>query len=375
MATKKSSFVLLGILVISAWVLGSAIQAGADLFDALIKAKEQMDLQATTETPLDVVWEAAQDAVQELGIVVGGKKFSENKGEIGGHIGQLDYIRVYVWQWVPGSTKIGIQARTALLPKTSKGYDHAYATKIMNTILGKLRSARNTPKADTSFTSTNKAEPQRTLGAPIEIAKYLSPVGQTATYQYQINLASRERKQASGRVVIKTLEKRAFNDKQVVPYRSELSDYSTGKNSSSLNYFVLDETGYYRYAEQTEEMVEPKVLSSPKYQFKAPFALNASWEEEGNTLLMRTRVSGTFVVVVEKIDDVVTVSAGSFENCLRLKSSCEVTNSKNQKVEVKVFNWFAPGVGWVKTIREERSSDPTLGDGGTMTWQLSSIQK
>ena len=30
MATKKSMWVLFGILVISAWVLGSAIQAGAE---------------------------------------------------------------------------------------------------------------------------------------------------------------------------------------------------------------------------------------------------------------------------------------------------------------------------------------------------------
>ena len=372
MTTKKSTVVLLGILVVSTWVPGSA--AGADLFDALIKAKTHMDLQGTTETPLDVVWEAAQDAVQELGIVVDGKKFSENKGEIGGHIGQLDYIRVYVWQLVPGSTKIGIQARTAMLPKTSKGYDHAYATKIMNTINGKLRSARNTPKADTSFTSTNKPEPQRTLGTPIETAKYLSPLGQKATYQVQVRWTSAEKKQTSWQYIAETMEKRTLNDKQVVPRRTESTNAKTGQQSSTLDYYVLDETGYYRYAEQKEDMVEPKILDSPNYFFKTPFALNASWEEQGNTILMRTKIPTTYVVIVDKIDDIVTVPAGSFENCLRIKFSCEVTNSKNQRVNVEGYDWYAPGVGHVKEIRKEKASDPAIGDEGTMTIQLSSIQ-
>jgi hypothetical protein len=80
-------------------------------------------------------------------------------------------------------------------------------------------------------------------------------------------------------------------------------------------------------------------------------------------------------MIMEKNDDTVTVPAGTFQNCLRLKGVCDAANKKDQKVQAELYIWYAPDVGWIKTLRKEQSSDPSLGDGGTFTNQLLAIDK
>ena len=71
---------------------------------------------------------------------------------------------------------------------------------------------------------------------------------------------------------------------------------------------------------------------------------------------------------VVAVGETVTVPAGSFDNCLLLQASGNVvvrTDRGNASAEVRVSrqDWYAPGVGLVKSLRVEESESPFLKPG------------
>lgn len=54
---------------------------------------------------------------------------------------------------------------------------------------------------------------------------------------------------------------------------------------------------------------------------------------------------------IETLDDVVTVPAGTFQHCVRVRSTGE-----NQDGALEDLNWYAPNIGLIKFVRQERNS-------------------
>ncbi|MEA3458527.1 MAG: DUF3568 family protein, partial [Candidatus Thermoplasmatota archaeon] len=217
----------------------SGCSLAVDIAASHIDAKIDMDRQGETNQTLDIVWEATQLAVDELGIIVDSKNYDKKEAELGGHIGELDYIRIYLYKLTPHSTKVGVQARTALLPMTQKGYDLAYARKIMDTISKNINKVVASSKdEDNTYRPIEDEKAAEIKGEKIDINKYIDNLkGLRAVYdvKWQAN-----NKQGSGQLTTKFLGQRTLNGKDTRPIQFDFNNFMTGKQKSSLRFYVSD---------------------------------------------------------------------------------------------------------------------------------------
>ncbi len=336
-----------------------------------VEARVNMDRVGNTSQPMDVVWDASLMAAKKLKIVVDDKKFGENEATISGHYGRLDYIRIYLFKQSPVSTKIGIQARTALLPMTKNGYDYSFARTIMDTISQCIpEAAAKTREEDKTYTFIEKIPESAEAGEPVDITRYVSDrIGQTYNYA-----GMWEANGKSGRVDMeeKFQGYRILNGKRVEIIHVTYKYYPSGKSKSNLLFYVLDDTGYYEYAEQKSDMPEPKILENPVYEFKTPCFEGKTWQGNQDTFLLVRKIKVPALFTIEKVDDVVTVPAGTFERCIRIRAYSHVKNSKGTVIKFEAFYWYAPDVGYIKSIYKEECSNPALGKGGKYMVDLKS---
>lgn len=154
-------------------------------------------------------------------------------------------------------------------------------------------------------------------------------------------------------------------------------------------YYASREDGILLVAERPA-WHDAKPVQPDQWVIKYPLAIGSSWPVWSETHLLRRQLFGPTAVVsvpvvapieitytVEAMDDTVKVRAGTFRNCLRLKGRGEALVDMGERIgEVKFFvdttQWFAPGVGLVKVLREE-DSRPESPAAGTMTVELDSI--
>lgn len=103
----------------------------------------------------------------------------------------------------------------------------------------------------------------------------------------------------------------------------------------------------------------------PKATWKAPGqilfleitgAFHATFQE-------RKKLTIDLDYVVEAMDDTVEVAAGSFTNCMRIKSTGSMFAGATLKeflgisfIQIEQTEWYAPGVGLVKRVRKESTT-------------------
>jgi hypothetical protein len=107
-------------------------------------------------------------------------------------------------------------------------------------------------------------------------------------------------------------------------------DFVSGHRVSNSNivYVVSEPHSVYHFAIKSSKDTKPKMYF-PIYYLKEPIHVGAQWK------------SGHTTGIIESVDDKVTVPAGTFTNCVRVKT----TFPKQEKIE-----WFAPEVGSIKFI-------------------------
>ena len=106
-----------------------------------------------------------------------------------------------------------------------------------------------------------------------------------------------------------------------------------------------------------------------------------SWQET-KTSSFKPRISIPIKSTIESINEVVTVPAGTFKGCLKIKSigSAEKVFGEEQtskvplwppkekvKIERECYNWFAPNVGRIKTIFKEKKTSSGGATGITLS--------
>ena len=84
----------------------------------------------------------------------------------------------------------------------------------------------------------------------------------------------------------------------------------------------------------------------------------------------------TMRYVVQSVDDVVEVPAGRFEHCLRLHGEGETVANivkpvGRTTITASTTQWFAPGIGLVKAVRDETTSSSTIPAG---EWRMELLE-
>ncbi len=153
-----------------------------------------------------------------------------------------------------------------------------------------------------------------------------------------------------------------MNGKKVVPQKMESG------NRVSFAFIASDDNGIYEYASQSIDDHEPKIFDPPKYILRFPIEVGRSWEINSEIQRLMYRVPITLKATIQSINDTVTVPAGTFKKCVKVVTTGSTKKNLGMfmgtaKIEVKEFSWYAPNVGLVKMIREEKSNHLLVGAG------------
>jgi hypothetical protein len=149
-------------------------------------------------------------------------------------------------------------------------------------------------------------------------------------------------------------------------------------------YFSRDANGIQRVAMRNAMELSPQFDAPPREVLPMPLDVGRSWASSthpyaifrlvpfGGVLTGRYTLTLTFSV--EALDAVVDTPAGRFEDCLMIRGegTLELYGDARRgfiPVPVTHTEWYAPGVGLVKLLREE-SVDTDVFQGGRITFEL-----
>lgn len=151
-------------------------------------------------------------------------------------------------------------------------------------------------------------------------------------------------------------------------------------------WLTTSDTAVLRSGIRTAIDFEPRMDEQARIVMQLPPTLDQAWEMETRPYILeriepfRERFFQDESKKIElrmqvaALDDVVEVPAGRFERCLRLEGSGVLNVLADARIgasEVPVTHteWYAPGVGLVKLVREEKL-DTTQIVGGTIRMEL-----
>jgi hypothetical protein len=115
----------------------------------------------------------------------------------------------------------------------------------------------------------------------------------------------------------------------------------------------------------SEQLILPRKLA-PGHSWKAVSATSVL-QMSGPPYLALYQLKALVPVTytIENMNDTVKVPAGTFENCLRVSGRGSIPveaggHIGNVEVIIETTDWYAPGVGLVKTFRREKTTSPIL---------------
>uniref|UniRef100_A0A7V4G8W9 Lipoprotein n=1 Tax=Desulfobacca acetoxidans TaxID=60893 RepID=A0A7V4G8W9_9BACT len=191
-------------------------------------------------------------------------------------------------------------------------------------------------------------------------AEYYCPLkpGETAIYQISFKGSALE-EALNGKLVVSTLPFRHLQGKDCLVVKYDFQGFPLSI-PTEFQFVVSGPEGIYLFAEQSIEDPQPKLLDPPSFVLKNPVQPGTSWEEKYLPLLGEENRKVTLTSVIESVSETVTVPAGTYKNCVVVRSTLKgISLAKTSpSLQVEGLSWFAPGVGEVKFIFRERKSDP-----------------
>ncbi|MES9992778.1 MAG: hypothetical protein ABW098_12540 [Candidatus Thiodiazotropha sp.] len=166
-----------------------------------------------------------------------------------------------------------------------------------------------------------------------------------------------------------------------IPYAVRITSdgtrYYIGKNSS----------GVYRGAKRTLVESRPSIDNSPHWILKYPLRKGTHWSNPTHPFVLRrvypyeerlTRgmnLKMSYQIAAD--NETVIVPAGRFVNCIRVEGEANFTlyadaNTGYEEIFINTTEWYAPGVGLIKLIREEPLSNDVYA-GGKLVYELKSL--
>ena len=147
----------------------------------------------------------------------------------------------------------------------------------------------------------------------------------------------------------------------------------------TLLYYKNTEQGVTYYGKEKHQNNESKIDIDNHFVFRYPLQAGTQWEDfTYSRLLVKTGPPQKTVfkiiakvplsVEIESVDDVVRVPAGTFQHCVRIKKKGSAYKDAGNYIGLTVVaitetSWFAPGVGLVKSVREETTEQKALNRG------------
>ncbi|MGQ0658730.1 MAG: hypothetical protein ACT4NU_11675 [Chromatiales bacterium] len=203
------------------------------------------------------------------------------------------------------------------------------------------------------------------------------PVGRGTHWQYAITVKTTERVK-QGRLLIAGMPASTWQGQRV--YASHLNDGTT-------YLYSLGTDGIRRVGVRKAGKAE--VIADPPGNYVLPFPLitGASWEQKtttgvleatvlasGHALSLKVPVELTYRI--ESVDDEVRVPAGTFRGCLRVRGAGRTVYQGDNwvltsDVAVDHVDWYAPGVGLVRSQRVETTSSNVVPRGDYLLELLS----
>ena len=179
-------------------------------------------------------------------------------------------------------------------------------------------------------------------------------------------------KVASREMTVTNMPKRELNGKTVTPQKFTVNE------KISFTFYAEDQSGIYSIAEQTTNSPEP-VITKPDYLLHFPIEIGSTYEENTETQLLSTKIPIKMLCKVESNKETVTVPAGTFKNCLKLRAIGDSIQNHGilgkAKIHAECLVWYAPGIGRIKVVIKETSNHLMSGGGGVFTIQLESFKK
>ena len=142
-----------------------------------------------------------------------------------------------------------------------------------------------------------------------------------------------------------------------------------GAGPLSSKYFsVENDEGVKSIAHQGPFDKSPKTEEQDAWELKYPLFAGKTWTSTDKINSLKEKFTAPITSVAEAMDDVVSVPAGTFKNCMRIKRSFSgKVNFWSYGGEVEVtlerYLWYAPGFGYIKGVDNIKCSNPELGGG------------
>lgn len=141
----------------------------------------------------------------------------------------------------------------------------------------------------------------------------------------------------NGKIVITNLPSKEMGGVTVTPRKWDMG------GAVRYHLMAMDSMGIYRYGEQQDENAEP-VLTKPKaYSLRDPVATGTTWDMPSKL----GKEELTINLTVESITESVTVPAGTYKDCVKIK---HVGGGKGASISLEAYEWYAPEVGLVKSM-------------------------
>ncbi|MEW8350034.1 MAG: hypothetical protein AB2687_17120 [Candidatus Thiodiazotropha taylori] len=182
--------------------------------------------------------------------------------------------------------------------------------------------------------------------------------------------------------------------REFVTYNSEPETlkglpHSVRVTSEGTRYYLRNvDEGIFRNGKRTIVESEVRMDSDPHWVLKRPYQTGTSWSNLTYPYVLRrispyeqtlTRGSALKMAYqISQLDAQVDVPAGHFEQCLLVEGEAQLTlyadgREGYQDIEINTREWYAPGVGLVKLVREEPMSGLVF-SGGKVVFELIGIE-
>ncbi len=189
-------------------------------------------------------------------------------------------------------------------------------------------------------------------------AKVYYPLDEGSFWDYEIVVTEFGRSRDPSFERIRNLAQVRVNGEEVTPRKAE--------SPGGMTFLVAArEDGVCLVGGQPANQDEPTLLDEPDYFIKEPIEVGATWTYEGITM------------TIEATGVSVTVPAGAFDGCLKIKRAGTIEGQymgpRATVIESEGYEWYAPGVGLIKSEGNRRY--PTMDHEETVTWRLQSFGK
>jgi hypothetical protein len=164
--------------------------------------------------------------------------------------------------------------------------------------------------------------------------------------------------------------------------------HNLGGDKSYIEFYADDGKGIRHVAIDEGEGIQSR-LNDHSYVIKRPIGVGTSWHEIDRTF------DGTVydaTTRIESVDDKITVAAGTFSGCVRIKSTGFASSMKGTArapgrasglrlvaaggdVSVEDYYWLAPGVGPVKATHQESQGEGAMAQSIGFTMELQQLKR